>query len=118
LLVASVLSVAATASPDVVTDWNSMALDTIRQANTPPPIASRALAILHASMYDAVNGISRESEPYFVRGTVPASASPVAAASAAAHDALTALFPTASATFDLLHRPALLVVSPSAVESL
>ncbi|HEX7794742.1 MAG TPA: hypothetical protein VF456_10345, partial [Vicinamibacterales bacterium] len=103
LLAASVLSLAATASPDVVTDWNSVALDTIRQAHTPPPIASRALAILHASMYDAVNGITRESEPYFVRSTVPASASPVAAASAAAHDVLTAMFPTASATFDLRH---------------
>jgi hypothetical protein len=107
LLVVSVLSVASTASPDVVTDWNSLALDTIREANTPPPIASRTLAILHASMYDAVNGISRECEPYFVRGPVPASASPVAAASAAAHDVLTTLFPSASATFDLRHRTTL-----------
>src|SRR5262245_54954021 len=54
-------------------------------------------------MYDAVNGISRDSEPYFVRGNVAASASRVAAASAAAHDVLTALFPSASASFDLRH---------------
>jgi hypothetical protein len=33
---------------DVVTDWNDAALNAIRAAKTPPPVASRALAILHA----------------------------------------------------------------------
>src|SRR5438045_9777334 len=76
------------ANADVVTDWNNAALDAIRAGNTSPPIASRSLAILHASIYDAVNGITRSHEQYLVPSAVPASASRPAAASAAAHQAL------------------------------
>src|ERR1041384_4876753 len=71
---------------DVVTDWNNAALNAIRTDKTPPPKASRALAILHASIYDAVNGIDRSFEPYFVASAVPASASKEAAAATAGHD--------------------------------
>ena len=88
---------------DVVTDWNNAALDAIRAGSTAPPIASRSLAILHVSIYDAVNGIARTHEPYLVQSGVPASASRQAAASAAAHEALVNLFPAAAATFDALH---------------
>src|SRR5213596_795793 len=91
------------AHADVVTEWNSAALDAIRAGHTPPPIASRSLAILHVSMYDAVNGIDRTHEPYLVQSEVPASASREAAASAAAHQALVNLFPAAASSFDTLH---------------
>jgi hypothetical protein len=106
-LIAALVSVSSTAAGDVVTDWNSAALDAIRAARTSPPVASRALAILHASMYDAINGISRRYEPYFVRSIVQASASPEAAASAAAHAVLVQLFPDASDAFDALFAAAL-----------
>lgn len=86
-----------------MTDWNNAALDAIRTGNTAPPIASRSLAILHISIYDAVNGIARTHEPYLVQSAVPASASREAAASAAAHEALVNLFPAAASTFDALH---------------
>src|SRR2546429_908866 len=88
---------------DVVTDWNNAALDAIRAGHTPPPIASRSLAILHVSIYDAVNGIDRTHEPYLVQSAVPASASREAAASAAAHGALVNLFPAAASSFDALY---------------
>jgi hypothetical protein len=88
---------------DVVTDWNSAALDAIRAGSTAPPIASRSLAILHVSIYDAVNGIARTYESYLVQSAVAASASPEAAASAAAHEALVNLFPASASTFDALH---------------
>src|SRR5881398_2356630 len=91
------------AHADVVTEWNSAALGAIRAGHTPPPIASRSLAILHVSMYDAVNGIDRTHEPYLVQSEVPASASREAAASAAAHQALVNLFPAAASSFDTLH---------------
>jgi hypothetical protein len=81
------------ARADVVTDWNNAALDAIRGSNTSPPIASRNLAILHVSIYDAVNGVTRSHEQYLVPSAVPASASRPAAASAAAHQALVNLFP-------------------------
>jgi hypothetical protein len=58
-----VLSIAPIAGSDVVTDWNTAALNAIRVGRTTPPGASRALAILHASIYDAVNGIARTHEP-------------------------------------------------------
>src|SRR3989440_8151461 len=96
-------SLAVPARADVVTDWNNAALDAIRSNNTAPPIASRALAILHASIYDAVNGIARTHEPYLVQSAVPASASREAAASAAAHQALVNLFPASASSFDALH---------------
>src|SRR5213080_1195345 len=91
------------AHADVVTEWNNAALDAIRAGHTPPPIASRSLAILHVSIYDAVNGIDRTHEYYLVQSEVPASASREAAASAAAHQALVNLFPAAASSFDTLH---------------
>ena len=96
-------SIGIPANADVVTDWNNAALDAIRAGSTAPPIASRSLAILHVSIYDAVNGIARTHEPYLVQSEVPASASREAAASAAAHEALVNLFPAAAASFDALH---------------
>jgi hypothetical protein len=88
---------------DVVTQWNTAALNAIREARTSPPRASRALAILHVAMFDAVNGIDRSYEPFFVTEFAPGGASDVAAASAAAHKVLVALFPESAATFDQLH---------------
>jgi hypothetical protein len=88
---------------DVVTRWNGAALDAIRTHRTPPPIASRALAILHVSIFDAVNGLDRSYEPFFVRERPHGGASEEAAASAAAHAVLVELFPESAATFGELH---------------
>src|SRR5437667_625167 len=98
------------AHADVVTEWNNAALDAIRAGHTPPPIASRSLAILHVSIYDAVNGIDRTHEPYLVQSEVPASASREAAASAAAHQALVNLFPASAPSFDTLHAATLAAI--------
>lgn len=102
-MVLTLLSESVNAHADVVTDWNTAALNAIRFERTAPPVASRTLAILHASIYDAVNGISRRHEAYFVPSQVPASASSEAAASAAAHKVLSMLFPTRVATFEMLY---------------
>jgi hypothetical protein len=98
---------------DVVTDWNNAALDVIRARNTAPPVASRSLAILHVSIYDAVNGIERTHEPYLVESAVQRSASRPAAASAAAHVALVNLFPSNASTFDALHAAILAAIPDS-----
>lgn len=90
------------AHADVVTDWNVEALNAIRAARTPPPKASRALAILHASMFDAVNGIHRRWEPYAVLETASDAASKEVAASIAAHRVMNALFPSRVANHDAL----------------
>src|SRR4029450_6891482 len=96
---------------DVITDWNTAALNTIRASSTAPPIASRSLAILHISIYAAVNGIVRTNEPYLVQSFAPPSASREAAASAAAHKGLVNLFPAAASSFDVLHAAILAAIS-------
>jgi membrane-associated phospholipid phosphatase len=101
---------ATSADADVVTDWNTAALNAIRIDRTSPPRASRALAILHVSVYDAVNGISRTNETYFVQSKVPASASKEAAASAAAHEVLVGLFPASASSFDSLYNATLAAI--------
>src|SRR5688500_4303459 len=88
------------AGEDLVIRWNSVALDAIRALNTPPPAASRNLAILHASVYDAVNGIRRTHQPYFVTQVGPSDASLEAAAAAAARKVLLTLYPTRQAQID------------------
>ena len=108
-----VSSIGSPANGDVVTDWNTSALDAIRAGHTPPPIASRSLAILHVSIYDAVNGITRTHEPYLVQSSASASVSLEAAASAAAHKALVNLFPAAASSFNTLHA-AILAAIPNA----
>jgi hypothetical protein len=97
------LTVPAAAADDVVTRWNSAALDAIRAERTPPPVASRALAILHTLIFDAMNGITAVYEPYLFPIRPQLSGSLEAAASAAAYKALVALFPAEAAAFDALH---------------
>ena len=97
------LLVTSSAYADVVIDWNSAALDAIRFGRTSPPSASRALAMLHAAIYDAVNGITRTHETYRVASAVPRSASEEAAAAAAAHTLLVTLFPSSTEAFDALY---------------
>lgn len=82
------------ASASLVTEWNALALNYVRAMRTPPPVAARMLAILHASIFDAVNGISPSYQYYIVPSSLaPRAASVNAAASGAARDALNALFP-------------------------
>jgi hypothetical protein len=56
---------------------------------------------MHAAIYDAVNAIDRTHRPYLVRlSGVSRDASQEAAAAAAAHDVLVALYPAFKATLD------------------
>jgi hypothetical protein len=83
------------AGGDVVLTWNEVALDALRFDRTyaGPVRAGRNMAIVQAAVYDAVNGIERTHESFFVTRTAPAGADVNAAASAAAARALTKLFP-------------------------
>jgi len=82
---------------DVIEDWNEVVLDAIRATRTPPPPATRALAMTHVAMFDAVNGIERGYEPYAVDRKAPPGASPEAAAAMAAYTVLLDVFPQRSA---------------------
>ena len=63
---------AAAASADVVFDWNNQVIDTIRAVGGPPCPISRALAMTHTAIYDAVNSINPTHQPYLA--IIPASA--------------------------------------------
>ena len=84
---------------DPVLFWNHAALEAIRLDATTPPVATRNLAMMHAAMYDVVSNL--EGTPsYYAVLQPPASASPVAAVSAAAHRVLSYLYPGQAATLD------------------
>jgi hypothetical protein len=91
------------ARADMVTEWNSVALNAIKVERTSPPKASRALAILHVSIYDACNGICQNNQPYLVTGKPAGVASKAAAIAAAAHTVLVQLFPARQAAFDIAY---------------
>ena len=92
---------AATVNP--VVRWNRTLLVIVRTKGAQPATVhpTRSFAIMHAAMYDAVNAIDRSHEPYLVElERVPAAASQDAAASVAAHDVLSALYPALQTTLD------------------
>jgi hypothetical protein len=86
-----------------VVQWNRTLLAIVRTPGAQPATVhpTRSFAILHGAIYDAVNAIDRTHRPYLVRlSGVPRDASQEAAAAAAAHEVLLALYPAFQATLD------------------
>jgi hypothetical protein len=80
----------------VILEWNQILQDTI-----PKPVgvlSPRYYAMMHIAMFDAVNAVQREFEPYRVAGHAAGSAE--AAAAQAAHDVLVAVNPSAASVYD------------------
>ncbi|MCL4501972.1 MAG: phosphatase PAP2 family protein [Deltaproteobacteria bacterium] len=94
--------------------WNQVAIDTSGIDHTPvapgetrvfgeqfgPCRASRAMAIVHIAMFDALNAINGGYRGYTNIPRTPAGASAQAAIALAAHDTLTALFPSQTPRLD------------------
>src|ERR1700761_381822 len=88
---------------DPVVEWNRALLVIVRTpgALSPTIHPTRSFAILHAAIYDAVNNIDRTHRPYLVRFEgISRKTSEVAAADAAAHDVLVALYPAFQTRLD------------------
>src|SRR5258707_7133883 len=86
-----------------VVQWNRTLLAIVRTPGAQPATVhpTRSFAIMHAAIYDAVNAIDRTHRPYLVRlSGVPRDASQEAAAAAAAHQVLVALYPAFKTTLD------------------
>jgi hypothetical protein len=79
--------------------WNEIAVATI--GTQPPFAAARFMAIVQVAVFEAVNAITGEYEPYLGTVNAPSGASTEAAAVTAAHGTLKALFPAQGATLDL-----------------
>ena len=69
-------------------------LAAVKNTSTAPPKASRAIAMVHVAIFEAMNGITNDFDRYHVIGEAKAGASAVAAAATAAHRVLSELFPT------------------------
>jgi hypothetical protein len=100
---------------ELVRRWNGIAIDASGLDHTPvapgenrvfgeqlgPGRSSRAMAIVHIAMFDAINAISGKYRTYTGIHPEPA-ASMEAAIVQAAHDTLAALFPSQASKFDSL----------------
>jgi hypothetical protein len=102
------LTPSATGASDPVLRWNAVALEAVAEDHSGtfgapeqpgPTRASRALAIVHAAIHDAVSAIDGAYEPYRRRIHAREHASLEAAVARAAHDALRALYPAQAEIF-------------------
>jgi RNA polymerase sigma factor (sigma-70 family) len=96
------------AFPDPVLDWNETALKTladVKELRTPG--ASRALAMVHAAIFDAANAIDRRYTPYAVDLQARPGTSAEAAVAAAGHAVLVSLYPADVANIEAAYAASL-----------
>ena len=92
----------ASGQPDQVIQWNQTLLQLLQTPGAQPATVhpTRSLAITQLAVYDAVNAIEGGYAPYLPQHPAPRAASPDAAAAAAAHTVLLALFPSQQQVID------------------
>jgi membrane-associated phospholipid phosphatase len=97
-----------TQSSSVVTRWNAIAIQVLP---VDPGLIqdSRAFAIMHAAIHDAVNGVERRYQPYTFSLSSPG-ASIDAAVAATARDVLVALSPGQKDVVEIAYASALLAI--------
>ena len=83
---------------DVVQDWNAIMQTTV--STLPPFPEARSAAITQLAVFEAVNSITHDYQPYLGTITAPVGASPEAAAISAAYTVLRALFPANAVSLD------------------
>ena len=102
LVVAGPVPVSA-AAPDAVLEWIGIMNTTVLAGGTNPLVSTRVVALVSASVFDAVNGIDQQFRPLHVRPDAPHNASERAAAVQAAYVILVDLYPAQSATLKTQH---------------
>src|SRR5262245_49758172 len=95
------------ARADTVTDWNAIMQQTVSAPPTNPFFQARWGAIVQLAVFEAVNAIEGDYEPYLGVIEAPPWASPDAAVIAAAHRTLVTLRPGSAAVLDALREAAL-----------
>jgi hypothetical protein len=108
----------AAAPTDPVLDWNQTTLKTladVKEARTPP--AARALAMVHAAIFDAVNATDRRFTSYAVDLQAAPGTSREAAAAAAGHAVLINLFPADKANLDAAYTASLAPIPDGAAKT-
>ena len=106
----------APASANVITDWDEKAVAFL-QPRMVPPVAYRAMAIVHIAMFDAVNTVEPRYRPYQAQLPAMPDASKDAAAAAAAGAVLTNLLPDAASDIQAALRSYLSAIPDSDAKS-
>jgi hypothetical protein len=88
------------AHADAVTDWNAIMEATVALPPTNPFFQARWGAIVQLAVFEAVNAVVGDYEPYLGTISAPPGASPEAAAISAAYRTLVTLRPGSAATLD------------------
>lgn len=101
----TLLSTAAVSSTDPVLEWNSIMVTTTATQN--PIFQARFAAITQLAVFEAVNAIDKDFEPYLGTITAPSGASADAAAVSAAHAVLGNYFPGDAASLDAAYATSL-----------
>ena len=110
--------------------WNRVAIDTSGVDHTPvaagetrvfgeqlgPGRASRAMAIVHIAIFDAVNAFTGEWQSFTKWDPAPPGASMDAAIAQAAHDTLAGLYPSQADTLDEALAEDLALIAPNGKE--
>ena len=107
LMASGSLTSSAITSGDAVLQWNQLAIDATVTAGQGAVPQIRTMAIVQVAMHDAVNSITGKYDTYLTSAPAPAGASAEAAAIAAAHRALMALFGNQFQTFNAARAAAL-----------
>lgn len=112
LLVCS-LGIPARAHADVVLDWNALAVS-LPIGN--PFVQARVVGIAQLAVFEAVNAITGDYEPYLGTVVAPAGASADAAAVSAAYRVLRTYVPGSAATLDAALAASLAAISDGAAK--
>jgi len=88
------------ARADVVLDWNAIAVNTAIANKQSPFAQARYAAIVQLAVFEAVNSITHEYQPYLGTIIAPKDASPEAAAIEAAYLVLSTYFPASQADLE------------------
>jgi len=91
---------AVNARADIIMDWSGRADVIAADKRLPPPVQARALALMHVSMFEAINAIDRRYKPYRLELVADRNTSREAAAASAAHAILVALYADLRAAID------------------
>lgn len=112
LIVLSTAVAPASGADNAVLVWNEQALNAVRLARTPPPIAAHHLAVVHTAIFDTVNGFTRSNSPWLVDEVAPAGANMDAAIATAGHAVIAAFWGQAAnpAVYGAAYRDALAAI--------
>lgn len=111
MLVSMLLIGPAVVNADVILDWNTIALNTAIANGQSPFAQARTAAIVQLAVFESVNAIRGDYEPYLGIITAQPGASTEAAAVAAAHRVLSTYFPASASALDAARADSLALIA-------